>query len=349
MVQEKRSSTISRAAPILLAFVIFAVAVGLFFAKAIVLSALFGIGLGTLISPVVTTMHRKFKIPRSLGAGIAGLLLFSAMAGFFYLIGDLISDRMVPLLERLPQAFEELKTLTSRFFGESSFLERAIQRTNLANVARQALTGIGQSIQLTLVAVAMFVFVVALAGYLSVNPGRYVRSFLSAFPAYLRPRIEELLCKSAVELRHWFLAQLVGMFVVGMLTAFGLWLIGVEQWLLIGFLTAIAEFIPYLGPILAGFLAVLVTLASDPGSILLVIGLFILIQQLENNLITPIVLKKGIELPPVHLLVMALILGTWFGFLGVFLAAPLFAVLRVIYLETYVVKMNQLTRKSSPH
>lgn len=119
------------------------------------------------------------------------------------------------------------------------------------------------------------------------------------------------------------MAQLVDMAIVGIITGLAIWLVGGSNWLLIGAITAVLEFVPYLGPIIAGALAVLIT-----------------VQQLEGHLITPLVLKEGVNLPPVQLLIFVTIMGSLFGIMGVLVASAVFAVGRTAYLMTYAMRMD---------
>jgi predicted PurR-regulated permease PerM len=131
-------------------------------------------------------------------------------------------------------------------------------------------------------------------------------------------------------------------FVVGAAYGIGLWLIGNPYWLLFAFLAAILEFIPYIGPFLIGLSASLVALAGEhPGHVIWVVVLSLVIQELENHLLIPLVMKDRMALPPVQLLAAAIAMGVWFGLLGVFATPPLFAVARTIYLETYARRMNR--------
>ena len=128
--------------------------------------------------------------------------------------------------------------------------------------------------------------------------------------------------------------------IFGTLTAIALWIAGVEYWAIFGLLTALLGIIPYVGMILVVIAAVLITFASDPSKVPWVLGVFLLTQQLEGNVILPLVIKGKVELPVVPLLIFMLLLGTFFGIVGVFLAPPLCAILRILYIDIYLPFIN---------
>ncbi len=98
--------------------------------------------------------------------------------------------------------------------------------------------------------------------------------------------------------------------------------------------------IPYVGTLIVVIAAALISLASDPSELPWVVLVFFTTQQIEGNLLLPIVMKDAADLPEVPLLIFMLFLGTWFGLIGVFAAPPIFAVLRTIYLMTYLPRMD---------
>jgi predicted PurR-regulated permease PerM len=129
---------------------------------------------------------------------------------------------------------------------------------------------------------------------------------------------------------------LISMVLVGSLTAFGLWLLGVPSWLALGLLAGLFEFIPIIGPIAAGIPGVLLALTLGMETALWVLGLYILIQQLEGNVIQPIVQRYAVDLPPAMLLFTLVAAGVLFGLPGIIFAAPLTVVVYVLVKRLYV-------------
>jgi len=140
----------------------------------------------------------------------------------------------------------------------------------------------------------------------------------------------------AVTMQGWIIGQLASMLVVGILATIGLLLIGVPYALLLGVLAGLAELIPYFGPVFAFIPAAIVALLVGPQQLLWVVILYLVIQQLEGNLIQPMVQRHAVELPR-PLTVVAILLGaSLFGVLGMFVATPLMAIALVLVKMLYL-------------
>lgn len=126
------------------------------------------------------------------------------------------------------------------------------------------------------------------------------------------------------------------MLIIGIITAIGLWIFNIEYWAIFGILTSVMGIIPYVGILIVVVAASLITLASDPGQIIWVLLVFGITQQLEGNVILPLVMKGKVKLLEVPLLIFMLIMGNLFGIIGVFIAPPLFAILRTLYIRIYL-------------
>ena len=137
-------------------------------------------------------------------------------------------------------------------------------------------------------------------------------------------------------LSSWLLGKAVSMLIVGVTTAIGLSMLGVPLALILGVIAGLLDFIPYLGPIMAGIPAVLLALSISPDLALYALLLFAAINMLEGYVLQPMIEAKAIELPPALVIVMQLIFGTLFGFAGVALATPLAAVLSVLVKMLYI-------------
>ena len=127
-------------------------------------------------------------------------------------------------------------------------------------------------------------------------------------------------------LQGWLLAQLGSMTVIGMLTALGLWLLGVQLAVVLGVIAALLTFIPNLGPILAAVPALLLAFAEGPTQVLWVAALYVGVQVIEGNVTTPLIQQRTISLPPALILAAQLLMASLFGLLGLALATPLAAV-----------------------
>jgi len=159
--------------------------------------------------------------------------------------------------------------------------------------------------------------------YLATDPRGYVDGFLMLWPRSMRPRAAEAVQSVSKALRGWLLAQAAAMMIIGTLTTIGLWAIGSPSFLALGLIAGIVQFIPLAGPLLAAIPALLVALSQGPEMLIWTAVLYVAIQQLEGNLITPMVQKEVAALPPAVTIFTLVIFGLLFGAVGVVLAVPL--------------------------
>ena len=183
------------------------------------------------------------------------------------------------------------------------------------------------------------VLVVLVAGiFLAAQPRFYATGAIKLVPPAKRDLALEAMQDSESALRLWLKGQLIAMVVVGLLTGLGLWALGMPSALALGLLAGLLEFIPFAGPILSAIPAILLALAVSPDLALWVLLLYVAVQQLEGNVLTPVVQQYAVDLPGVVLLFSLLAFGTLFGALGVILAAPLAVVTYVLVKRLYVIE-----------
>lgn len=310
----------------------------------LVLTCLVGIGLGILLSPGIDVMRNRFRIPKGLTAFLFAALFFLGIGSILYGIYALVADQASRFVQHAPEIFEGVRTQVVSYLRAYPWLEQQAQQFNFQNYARTAMSTIFRGIQNTAALATGILFVIALGLYVAIRAQSYFQGLLLLFPAYQRAQAKEVLSNAARMLRRWFRGQLIVISISGTATALVLFALGIDYWLLLGLLTAVLNFIPYIGAILTGAAAVLVTLGTQPDKALWVLALYLLIQQLEGDVTIPLVMKESVRLPEAPLLVFMLLLGGLFGFLGVFIASPLFAVAYRVYHDTYVRAMNEKTR-----
>lgn len=258
-----------------------------------------------------------------LGAGVALVALF----------GSQISGQMGLLADRLPAAWTSFEArIGDMGLGEQlrRIVESAGQSGSFAGVSRTILS-IGNGIAETLVVIVAGIF-------LATQPRFYRTGAIKLVPAGKRTLVAEAMDESERALHLWLKGQLIAMVVVGLLTGFGLWLLGVPSAFALGLLAGLLEFIPFAGPILAAIPAVLLALAVAPDLALGVALLYFAVQQFEGYVLTPLVQQFAVDLPGVVLLFSLLGFGAIFGTLGIILAAPLSVVMYVLVKRLYVIE-----------
>ena len=335
---------------------VFALLLGGYFAyrtTGAILAFLLTILLSIILSAPVNYLARR-GLPRTWGV----LAVIAALAILLWLFGlalvPAVETQSRQFAEAFPTLLEEALALANRlqsFFGLGTQI--GLDPESLSGVGREVLTGSTVSTAAgvgltaaTVVSLAAVVFISTI--YLVIRPEPWVNGFVSLFPAGWRQRTREVLQTLYHTVQRWFLGQLAAMTFIAVFWAISLSLIGVPFALLLGIFSGLISFIPYLGALISVVLPVLLALISDPFSAVWVILAFIIIQQIEGNLLQPIVMSRAVDLHPALVIFAILVMGTLFGLIGVFLAVPLVAVLQVLVRELWVQKMDQMGTDPNP-
>jgi predicted PurR-regulated permease PerM len=158
-------------------------------------------------------------------------------------------------------------------------------------------------------------------------------------PPRRRGRAREVLDELGTTLARWLMGKAVSMLAAGIMTAVGLSLLGIPLALILGIIAGLLDFIPYVGPLMAGVPALLIAFSASPEQALYVALLFGGIQLVQGYLLEPMIDQRTVSLPPALTIAMQVMFGAVFGMAGVALATPLTAVLIVLVVMLYVQDM----------
>jgi predicted PurR-regulated permease PerM len=289
-------------------------------------AVLVAIVLRVLAAPIGRLLH----LSGGWSLALAALLLTSFIGLSFYLFGSEVIGQSKELAQILPDAWNAFKDR----FGLAAIGEEVAQQANnpqpalLFNVAGWVFSAGAFVVNLLLVVVGGL--------YIAAAPGTYYKGLLLLIPESHRPLADETLDTSGNALRLWLVGQLAAMVLVGTLTTIGLLLIGIPAPLALGLLAGLAEFVPLVGPIAAALPALLLAMGGGLETMLWTAGLYLLVQQIESNVITPLIQHRTVEIPPALSLFAVIAAGIVFGPMGVVLAAPLAVVAYVAVKKLYV-------------
>lgn len=175
-----------------------------------------------------------------------------------------------------------------------------------------------------------------IAIYIGADPRTYRRGLLHLVPHEARPRAREVLDAIGATLRRWLVSQLVAMLVIGVVTTLVLLALDVKAAVSLGILAGLLEFIPNIGPVLSALPAIVMGFLDSPQKAVLVALAYAGIQLAENHLLIPLLMRKGVDLPPVLTLLAQALMALVFGFLGLLVAVPLVAAVVVTVKMLYV-------------
>jgi predicted PurR-regulated permease PerM len=192
--------------------------------------------------------------------------------------------------------------------------------------------------------------IIFMAIYIASDPKTYHRGLMHMFPHYARDRAGEVLSAIAAVLRRWLTTQLIAMAAIWAVTTIGLLALRVEAAFALGLIAGLMEFIPTVGPIISAVPAVLMGFVDSPEKGLAVLALYVGIQFLENHLLIPMLMKGGVDIPPVLTILAQALFTLLFGFLGLMVAVPAMAAVMVavkmLYVERVVGDDVAVVRKS---
>lgn len=296
---------------------------------------------GVLVSILLRGFTRflveKTKMGRGVALAIVSLGLLTLIAAGAYLITGRIGSQMGELQRQLPQA---VANLTS-YLGQYEWVRNAVDGLPNFNdwlTARSSnivsrVTGLASS---TLGIVLNVVIVVIIGLYLASEPELYSRGVKHLIPFRFRERTGEILGAIDTALWHWLGGRFVLMLLNGGATALGLWLLGIPLALALGLLMGLLNFIPNFGPWIAAIPAVLIAFVQSPQQAIYVALLYLVLQMVDGYVLTPLVDRRSVELPPVLTITAQVLLGSMFGFIGLLLASPFTAMVMILVKMLYV-------------
>jgi predicted PurR-regulated permease PerM len=335
---------------------VFALLLGAYFVykiTGVVLAFLLTILFSIILSAPVNYLHRR-GLSRTWGV----LAVVAAIAVALWLFGlavvPIVEAQSRQLVAAFPTLLADAVDLFNRvqsFFGLGARI--SLSGESLPDVGRQILTGSAVStaagVGLTLATALSLGLVVLIATvYLVIRPEPWVDGFVSLFPAGWRQRTREVLWEMYHTVQRWFIGQLAAMTFIAVFWAISLSIIGVPFALLLGIFSGLISFIPYVGATISVVLPLLLALLSDPFTAVYVILAFVIIQQIEGNILQPMLMSRAVDLHPALVVFAILTMGTLFGIVGVFVAVPLVAVLQVLVRELWVSRMDQLGTDPNP-
>jgi len=307
---------------------------------ATVLLLLFGAVLvAVLLDGLARELRTHARMPHALGVCLVVVLV----VGLLVLLGWLGE----------PQVAEQLDALGARAAGGLQALQQTLGESQWGRILLnetgwtgqlpgspstwfQRVSGVFSGTLGTLTNIGL---VLVIGFYLALQPGLYTGGIVRLVPQNHRQRARELLQAQGKALRWWLVGRIISMAAIGVLTAAALWLIEVPLALGLGFVAGVLSFVPFIGPIASAVPAVLVALLQGPWQVVYVLIIYVAVQFVEGNIITPLTQERVVALPPAVLLLSQVLLGSLFGILGLILATPLAVVAIVLVQMLYVEDM----------
>ena len=308
-----------------------------------------GVLLGVALTAMANMLGRVVKLPHSLRLTVVCLVLAGVLSGILFLGGATIAQQTKVLSDTIKSQLVNIKAFLDRNGVDTGFfdfgsLNAASSDTPAATPTPHSLPSastiassggaiFSQSLKLilgTVSAVGNFFIVLFLGLAFAVQPSVYRDGLLFMAPAKHRARATIIIDRIGWTLERWLIAQIITMAAVFFVTWVGLAIIGIPSSFILGIQAGLLAFIPTVGAILGGLIVVLASLASGWVAALSAFILFLGVHALESYVLTPIIQRQALDIPPATLFAFQILLGVVFGIWGLALALPLMAIAKVM-------------------
>jgi len=318
------SSTIFRVVFIILALVF------LFLIREVIVIFIFALIIASAIAPIVSLLE-KIKIPRVLGALLAYIIVIGLIGFLLSLIIPTIARDVKELATNLPNyieslsdKFESIQRASSKYSGIINRVQEYL--SNIGDLLKRSSSDIFSAAANIFGGFFSFLLALVISFYLSVQKRGVQNVLTSIVPRKHKDYILNLWERSQKKLGRWLQGQVFLGFLIGVSVYIGLSLLNIKFALLLAILAGVLELFPYIGPVLAAIPGIIVALFQAPILGLWVFILYVVVQQLENYIIVPLVIGKIVKLSPVMVIMALLIGGKLGGIVGMILAVPITAV-----------------------
>lgn len=298
------------------------------------LAVLFSLFLGSIADAI----HRRTQLARRAAVALAVLASLAALVGFIWVLVPPVVSQTQALLKVLPDYIVNLENGIDQAIardpalravwqpGEHRVLLAVYEQASVyfADVVPKLFGALGFTLEVVSVAI--------MGVYLTIHPGLYREFLIALFPPLHRDLVRNVLADLSHTLRAWLVGQLASMFLLGALTAIGLWILDVPYALTFGLFTGVVAIVPFFGSLVSTLVPAAFVLggAGGAGRAVAVIGLGVAVHLVEGNLVAPLIMQRQVNLPPVMTMMSVLIMGSLLGPVGLLVAVPTLVVLDVI-------------------
>jgi predicted PurR-regulated permease PerM len=312
-----------------------------------------GMLLGVALNAMSNLLGRLVNLPHALRLAVVCLALVAVLSGIVFLGGTTIAEQASALSNTIKSQLVNVKSFLEKNGVDTSYFDftkdpgsaadtstpttpGAAATRNLPGAGALASSGsaiIGQTFKILfgiVGGVGNFFIVLFLGLAFAAQPSIYRDGLLFMMPAKHRPRATVIVDRIGETLERWLMAQIITMAAVFFVTWVGLAIIGIPSSFILGIQAGLLAFIPTVGAILGGLIVVLASLASGWIAALSAFILFLGVHAMESYILTPIIQRQALDIPPATLFAFQILLGVVFGVWGLALALPLMAIAKVM-------------------
>lgn len=300
-----------------------------------------GILFGIFLNGLSVRLAEATSLPRWLMLTVVILVLAGLLMAFLVFGVPNVVTQISKLTDELDNAVQRLREQVEGIRWAEAAVRGAPTVNDVLGDTGAAMSSAGRvfaGVSKALTAVAIIVFV---GIYYAVSPGLYRYGTSRLLPPHERERTQRLMSEIGDRMWWWMIGRLISMLVIGVFSWVGLWMLGVPLAFVLGVLAALLTFVPNIGAILAVIPPMLIAAEVSLYTSLYVLIYYLVLQSVESYIITPLVQKRAIQMPPVLLLTAQAIMAVLAGVIGVVLAAPLTAVAMLLTRRLYVEQIEE--------
>jgi predicted PurR-regulated permease PerM len=294
--------------------------------------------IGTVIRPVVAWLNRR-GLPRIAGVILVYFVLLALLIGFVLLLFPLLVDQSTTIAAAVPGYYQGLREWMVNYPNQLIVQLSEFLPTNLPGLqpvqqtGEQVLASAGQAFgYVGSAAKVIFIFtaILLLALHWTLDGPRTIQSLLLLVPASRRESIRELISAMESKVGYYIAGQSVLCLVIGVMALVAYLLIGLPNALVLALVAGILEAVPMVGPLLGAIPAAVIALSIAPSKLIWVIVATIVIQQVENSLLVPRVMRKAVGVNPFVSLLSIFAFSSLFGIAGALMAIPIAAIIQLL-------------------
>ena len=296
-----------------------------------------GILLAVLLVFFAGQLTRLPAVPHWLAVTLVLVLLMGMLALVVVLVIPLVVEESGQLAAQLEKSLQQLAEWVRENIGDNFPVDDFSAVEEQMPALGDVWSGVTEILATTMDALTGVAIIFVVGVFIAYNPTMHTQGVLHVVPLAQRARVAEVMAAVGLTMRWWLLGQLISMVILAVSTWIMLALLGVPQALILALISGALTFVPYLGPLIALVPILLVAFLESPQLALYVFILYMVIQNVEANVIMPIVFHRTSQIPPALGVVSQILFGSLLGFLGFVLAVPLMAVIlqsvKMLYVE----------------
>jgi predicted PurR-regulated permease PerM len=296
--------------------------------------------IGTVIRPIVNWLYQR-GLPRIAGVILVYLILLILLAGFLWLLFPLIFEQSSTLARDVPNYYQNLRGWmvngpNELFIRLGQLLPATLPSLNpglAPQTGEEVVASAGQVLDyliLTAQAIFMAIIILVITLYWTLDGPRIIKTILLLVPQDRREGISELISAMESKVGFFIAGQGVLCLVISIMALIAYLLIGLPNALVLALAAGVMEAVPMVGPLLGAVPAGLVALSIGPGKLIWVILATVVIQQLENTLLVPRIMRKAVGVNPFVTLLALFAFSSLFGLAGALMAIPIAAIIQLV-------------------